>query len=143
MKIERVQPYLVDRCLLVRVYTDAGRDRNRRGWPVGSSSPREGGVERSVAYFVGRDAGSIEHHHQSVTRDAHFAGPVLAAALSAIDIALWDILGQATGKPVAELLGGLCRTKLAVFMNIAGRDRGGVRGSGHGGCCQRLHVDPL
>jgi galactonate dehydratase len=42
------------------------------------------------------------------------------ATPSAIDIALWDILGQSTGKSVAELLGGRCRTRLSVFANITG-----------------------
>ena len=62
----------------------------------------------------------IEHHYQAVTRNAHFGGPVLGAALSAIDIALWDILGKAVGKPVHQLLGGKCRDRVRVFANVSG-----------------------
>jgi galactonate dehydratase len=47
-------------------------------------------------------------------------GPVLGAALSAVDIALWDILGQAVGKPVHQLLGGRCRDRVRVFANVTG-----------------------
>ncbi len=36
-------------------------------------------------------------------------------ALSAIDIALWDIAGKVAGKPIAELLGGPLRTQVAVY----------------------------
>ena len=49
---------------------------------------------------MGQDAGAIEHHFQAVTRNAHFSGPVLSAALSAIDIALWDIMGKSLDKPI-------------------------------------------
>lgn len=65
-------------------------------------------------------AGLIEHHFQALTRDAHFPGPILFAALSAIDIALWDILGQSVGKPVHALLGGACRDRVRVFAAVTG-----------------------
>lgn len=41
-------------------------------------------------------------------------GPVIHA-ISGIDMALWDIMGQATGKPVAVLLGGLYRSKVKAY----------------------------
>lgn len=120
MKIARITPYLVDRCLLVRVHTDAGL--------VGSGEAGLWAHHRLVAeaiadlagYYVGRDPALIEHHYQAVTRDTHFAGPALSAALSAIDIALWDILGQEVGKPVHQLLGGQCRDRVRVFANVVG-----------------------
>ena len=37
------------------------------------------------------------------------------SALSAIDIALWDIAGKATGLPVCQLLGGAVRDRVAVY----------------------------
>jgi D-galactarolactone cycloisomerase len=48
------------------------------------------------------------------TRDQGQKG-VSIAALSAIDIALWDIKGQALGLPVHKLLGGAYRTKAKVY----------------------------
>ena len=38
---------------------------------------------------------------------------------SAVDVALWDILGQATGRPVVDLLGG--RTRDSIRISPAGR----------------------
>ena len=120
MKIERITPFLVDRCLLVRIYTDEGI--------VGTGEAGLWAHHRLVAetindlseYFVGSDPGLIEHHFQAVTRNTHFPSPVLSAALSAIDVALWDILGKSLGKPVHQLLGGACRRKVRVFGNITG-----------------------
>src|SRR6266436_8813187 len=40
---------------------------------------------------------------------------VVLEAISAIDIALWDILGKATGQPVYNLLGGKTREKIRVY----------------------------
>jgi len=120
MKITRIEPYLVDRAVLVRVHTDEGL--------VGTGEAGLWAFPRLVfeavrdlgEYFVGKDAGTIEHHFQAVTRDTHFAGPIVFAALSAIDIALWDILGQSVGKPIHALLGGACRNKVKVFANVTG-----------------------
>lgn len=41
---------------------------------------------------------------------------------SAVDLALWDILGQATGQPVAQLLGGFTRTAIRTYNTCAGPD---------------------
>jgi galactonate dehydratase len=39
---------------------------------------------------------------------------------SALDIALWDILGKATGQPIAQLLGGFSRDKIRTYNTCAG-----------------------
>jgi galactonate dehydratase len=120
MRITRIEPLLVDRCLLVRVHTDAGLiGLGECG--LWAHHPEVATALTELAdYFVGKSASTIEHHYQAVTRDAHFGGPVLAAALSGIDIALWDLLGQETGKPVHQLLGGAVRDKVRVFASVGG-----------------------
>ena len=42
-------------------------------------------------------------------------GPVLMSALSAVEIALWDILGQALGQPIWQLLGGKVRDRVRLY----------------------------
>src|SRR3546814_6587526 len=45
-------------------------------------------------------------------------GGTLTHTISGIDIALWDILGKATGQPVARLLGGCYRRKVRPYASI-------------------------
>ena len=59
------------------------------------------------------------------TRDFGGKGAVIGA-ISAIDIALWDILGQSAGMPVWRLLGGAFRDRVQVYAT------GFYRISGHG-----------
>jgi galactonate dehydratase len=120
MKIERITPFLVDRCLLVRVYTDVGIVGSGEAGLWSSHRLVSEAIRDLSEYFVGQDPSRIEHHFQTVTRDTHFQGAPLQAALSAIDIALWDILGKSVDKPVYELLGGKCRERVNVFAVVSG-----------------------
>ena len=120
MKIEKITPFLVDRFLLVRVYTDAGLIGNgEAGLWAHHGMVKQALVELSD-YLIGKDPTRIEHHFQTISRDSHFMGAVLSAALSAIDIALWDIVGKSVGLPVYQLLGGKVRDKIKVFANVTG-----------------------
>ncbi len=67
--------------------------------------------------LIGRDPFPIERHWEALFRLSDHAGYGGAEmrAISALDIALWDIKGQALGVPVYELLGGAVRTKIRVY----------------------------
>jgi L-alanine-DL-glutamate epimerase-like enolase superfamily enzyme len=72
---------------------------------------------------VGADPSRIEHLWQTMFRGGFFPGGVIqSAAVSAVDIALWDLKGKALGVPVYELLGGLTREKVACYPHIGERD---------------------
>jgi galactonate dehydratase len=120
VKIERIATFLVHRSLLVRVYTDEGIVGNGEAgmWP--HQNWVQTAVQQLAEYYVGKDPARIEHHLQVVTRNTHFMGAALSAAVSAIDMALWDILGKSVGLPVYQLLGGKCRDKVKVFANVGG-----------------------
>src|SRR3954463_4506808 len=49
-------------------------------------------------------------------------GGSVTHAISGIDIALWDILGQATRQPVGRLLGGCYRTRVRPYASILMRE---------------------
>jgi galactonate dehydratase len=120
MRIESITPHLVDRCLLVQVRTDDGIVGIGEAGLWAHHRVVHQMIEDLGDYFVGQEPTRMDHHYQAVTRNAHFPSPVLSAALSAIDIALWDILGKSLGRPVHELLGGKCRDKVRVFASIGG-----------------------
>jgi galactonate dehydratase len=120
LKIRRIEPFLVDRWLLVRVYTDEGLVGNGEAGLWAHHGMVYAAIRELGRYYVGKDPTRIEHHWQVVSRNTHFMGSVLSAAISAIDIALWDILGKSVDRPVHQLLGGRCRDRVRVFHNVTG-----------------------
>lgn len=77
-------------------------------------------MKRFAEYLVGKSAFTIEHHWNVMHRFTYFQGLAINAAISAIDIALWDIKGKSLGVPIYELLGGACRTRARVYAHIYG-----------------------
>jgi len=67
-------------------------------------------------YLVGKDPTEIETHWERMYRDSFWVGgPMHCTSISAVDCALWDILGKVTGLPVYKLLGGPTRRKVPVY----------------------------
>jgi galactonate dehydratase len=71
-------------------------------------------------YLVGAEAGRIEDHWHQLHRMGPFRGSVVSGAVSAVDIALWDLKGRRLQVPVYELLGGLCRDRLRLQLVVLG-----------------------
>jgi galactonate dehydratase len=70
--------------------------------------------------IVGEDPRRIEHIWQLLYRGAYFeGGKISGAVISAIDIALWDILGQSLNVPIWQLLGGAVRDHVPCFATPA------------------------
>jgi galactonate dehydratase len=67
--------------------------------------------------LIGRPSGSIKNLWTTLFSCVNFFGFAGAEmrAISALDIALWDALGQSVGLPVYELLGGACRTSVPAY----------------------------
>jgi galactonate dehydratase len=120
LKIEKITPFLVGRFLLVRVYTDQGIIGNGEAGLWAHHEMVFQAIKDLSEYYVGKDPRRREHHYQVVTRNTHFMGAVLSAAISAIDVALWDIVAKSVDLPVYQLLGGKVRDKVKVFANVIG-----------------------
>ncbi|MCH8868947.1 MAG: galactonate dehydratase [Chloroflexi bacterium] len=124
MKITSVEPYPVDRYLFVKVHTDAGITGIGEAGSWGHLEAAEAALTQKFApYLVGKDPLLIEHHWQNMYRSSHFRGAAIMAALSAVDIALWDIAGKHFGVPVYQLLGGKVRDKARVYYHVFGNTR--------------------
>ena len=120
MRITDVRAYPVwvgfrNQCI-VKVETDEGF----YGWGEAGLSGRELAVAGAVRHYrdflLGRDPLARGALWQEMYRSQYFeGGRVLTAAISAIDIALYDIAGKALGVPVYELLGGRHRDRVPCF----------------------------
>src|SRR5689334_22935836 len=107
--------------LVVKIETDEGI------YGLGESglSGRELAVVSALKHFreflIGKDPMQIGRIWQEIYRSQYFeGGRVLLAALSAIDIALYDIAGKALGVPVYQLLGGKQRDSVPCFATTGG-----------------------
>jgi len=107
-------------CTLVEVQTDEGISGWGEAFNQGLEPPQisAAAIEHAFApLLLGQDPTNTEvlwhkMYHQS--RDYGRKGSVMAA-ISGIDMALWDITGQALGKPIYALLGGAFRTNVQPY----------------------------
>ena len=125
MKITSVKSHAVadDRnFLFVVVETDDGfRGVGEAGITWQEPAVR-GVVENLTPLLVGEDPFRTEHLWQMMFRSGFFPlGRIGCAALSAIDIALWDIKARALGVPLYQLLGGQVRERVVCYPHIRGR----------------------
>ena len=72
--------------------------------------------------LIGRDARNIEDIWHYFYRGAYWrGGPVTMAAISAIDVALWDIKAKSLNTPLYNLLGGKSRREVLVYAHANGK----------------------
>jgi galactonate dehydratase len=123
MKIEQVKTWLIEglkyNWVLIKVFTDRGITGigEATNWP---GSPL---VEEACKFvgtlLVGEDPTRIDYLWTKLYKDMNWlgqAGPLLSA-ISAVDIALWDIAGKRAGLPVYELLGGAYTKDILLYAN--------------------------
>jgi galactonate dehydratase len=120
MKITKVEALPIDRYLFAQIHTDEGIVGLGESGTWGYLEASQAAIEKYGRYLVGEDPARIEHHWNVMYRSSHFRGAAIMGALSAIDIALWDIKGKALGVPVYDLLGGKVRDKARVYYHVRG-----------------------
>jgi galactonate dehydratase len=120
MKITGVRGYPVKvghrNQFVVTIETDDGVTGVGEGGISGRELAMQGMLEHFSGFLIGEDPRRIEHLWQTMYRGAYFeGGKITAATLSAVDIALWDILGKSLGVPIYQLLGGASRERVQCF----------------------------
>ncbi len=120
MKITRVEAIPVDRYLFAKVHTDEGIVGVGESGSWGYLEASEAAIVKFGRYLVGQDPLRMEHHWQYMYRFSHFRGAAIMGAISALDIAMWDIAGKHFGVPVHQLMGGRTRDKARVYYHVFG-----------------------
>ena len=122
MKITDIKTFVVEcyrtNWVFVKVETDEGISGVGEGTLEYKEKALLGAVEHIRSALVGKDPRQIEKHYHDIYRDAYWrGGAVLMSALSAVETALWDILGKSLGVPVYQLLGGKVNDDCRIYVN--------------------------
>ncbi len=129
LKITDLRTILVDagndeNYVFVKIHTNQGITGLGEGTLSGKCLTVATAIGELKRHLVGKDPTEIERHWQDIFRGPRYrGGPVLMSALSAIEIALWDILGQAVGLPIWRLLGGRARDRVRLYCHEGYLDR--------------------
>ncbi|MHA1555171.1 MAG: mandelate racemase/muconate lactonizing enzyme family protein [Alphaproteobacteria bacterium] len=123
MKIDALETVYVDEfpnLLWIQAHTDKGLVG--LGETYFGVDAVEAHVHEYIApYLLGQNPLEIERHSHSMTGYVGRGGSgVEMRAASAVDIALWDLWGQAVDQPIYQLLGGASRANVRVYNTCAG-----------------------
>ncbi len=104
-----------------KIYTNQGIVGVGEGSVTSKATTMKAAIDEHRRYLVGLDPTDIEMHWQAMYRWPRWrGGPILNSAISAVEIALWDILGQAVGQPIYQLIGGKARTRVQMYVHPGG-----------------------
>ncbi|MEV6898561.1 enolase C-terminal domain-like protein [Amycolatopsis sp. NPDC051372] len=110
---------------VVRLRTDTGVEgwgETMWGRPVAELTRQLG------AELVGKSPFALEAFHQRHHMVPFFHGYLGYAALAALDVACWDVMGKATGQRVTDLLGGPVREEVPITALVTRADAPGAQG---------------
>jgi L-alanine-DL-glutamate epimerase-like enolase superfamily enzyme len=118
--IETIRSEEFPNILWVQVHTDEGV--TGLGETFYGPASAEGHIHGLIApYLIGKDPRNIEAHQAHLIGYIGFVGASAEMrGRSAVDIALWDILGKTSNLPLCDLLGGRVRDKIKVYNTCAG-----------------------
>ena len=107
--------------VIIRINTDEGISGiGEVGLAYGSGHSGGAGYVKNLAedFLIGVDPMKIEAIWSNMFQDTFWAkggGPVVFGAMSAIDIACWDIKGRVLGQPIHQLMGGKTNDNLRTY----------------------------
>ncbi len=103
----------------VRVFTDVGLEGVGEVRMLNHTDALRGYLAEAIPnHILGHDPFDIENLVRGMyLNDFARAGEIAMSAISTIEIACWDIVGQALGQPIYKLLGGRVRDKIKAYAN--------------------------
>ena len=123
MKITELETILIDEfpnLIYVRIHTDEGIIGLGESF-FGARAVAAWVHETAAPYLLGKNPLQIDKHWQGLNGFVGFnSSGVENRGRSAIDIALWDILGQVCDQPIYQLLGGASRDRVRTYNTCAG-----------------------
>ena len=122
MKIEKIETFFVSRFLVVKVTTEDGLEGIGESCYWSYPKAAEATIHSFSDALLGMDSDDVEHIWNYLWRyNSAFRGNSIGGAISAIDMALWDIKGKRLQTPVWNLLGGKVRQKIrAIALGVGG-----------------------
>ncbi|MCL4352605.1 MAG: galactonate dehydratase [Firmicutes bacterium] len=123
MKIARIEMFPVGpRWQLLRMETDDGVVGWSEAILEGRAATVRTAVDELMRMIVGSDPRRIEAQFQRMLRRPFYRfGPVLSSAISAVEMAMWDIKARALGVPIYDLMGGSVRDRVLVYGHVEGK----------------------
>ncbi|MCB1124114.1 MAG: hypothetical protein KJT03_21365, partial [Verrucomicrobiae bacterium] len=121
LRITDLRTFVVDsgndeNFVFVKLFTNQGITGLGEGTMTGKGLSVEAAIQEHKRFLLGQDPTNIEWLWQGMFRGPRYrGGAIMTSALSAVEIALWDILGKALGQPIWKLLGGKARDKVRVY----------------------------
>ncbi len=122
MKITHVETFMAGNpwknWLFTRVHTDEGVYGTGEGTINGMSRTVEAAIHELQPFWEGMDPFQIERIIKQMYHDVYTdGGQVHKHAVSAIEVACWDIIGKCLDKPIYQLMGGQVREKVRAYAN--------------------------
>src|SRR6266700_2164067 len=123
LKITGIKTFVINAGSVNWVYCKVYTNQGLVGLGEGSVTSKEATVSQAIMeherFLLGKDPSDIELLWQGMYRYPRWrGGPILNSAISAVEIALWDILGQALGAPIYKLLGGAARKRIRLYKDV-------------------------
>ena len=124
IRITGLKTFLVKSYAFVKIHTNKGITGLGEGAVAGREASTAKAIEELEHYIKGKDPTAIEFLWQAMYRWPRWRGNgvIQNSAISAIEIALWDILGQLLDVPIHRLLGGPARESIRVYTRGMGAE---------------------
>jgi galactonate dehydratase len=122
MRITRVETYVVGNSwknwVFAKLYTDDGLYGIGEGTVMYFAKTVECAIRELFPFIIGMEPTQVELILQKLTRDTYADGAQIhMAAVAAIEMACWDVVGKALNQPIYNLWGGRCQERLRVYAN--------------------------